>query len=198
MNTQTLIPILAAVAVLVAIGLIVWLVMLYIRSWRLKKKFGPEYNYTLEKMGDRRTAETDLKEREKRVVKLDVHPLSEHERDRYHTEWTDIQAGFVDAPAQSVEKANLLITEVMIARGFPVADFEQRAADLSVLYPNFAPIYRQANSIATKNKEGGNGSTEELRQAMVNYHSLFDQLLGTVHPVEPEKEIEQEKQTEAA
>jgi hypothetical protein len=198
MNTQILIPILAAVAVLIAIGLIVWLILLNTRSWRLKKKFGPEYSYTLEKMGDRRSAESSLQEREKRVVKLDIHPLNEHEKERYHTEWTGIQASFVDDPAQSVEKANRLITEVMIARGFPVSDFEQRAADLSVLYPNFAPLYRQANSIATRNKDSDSVSTEELRKAMVNYHSLFDQLLGTVHPTEPEKEPLQEKQREAA
>ncbi len=112
------------------------------RSLRLKRKFGPEYDYTVEKVGDRRTAEADLTGREKRVVILDIHELNDHERDRYHGEWTEIQADFVDDPAKSVKRANWLITEVMIAHGFPVADFEQRAADLSVLYPNFAPKYR--------------------------------------------------------
>ena len=197
MNTQILIPISAAVAILIAIGLIVWLVILSMRSWRLKKKFGPEYNYTLDKTGSRHSAEADLKERERRVIGLDIHLLNQHEKDRYHHEWTDIQAAFVDNPVQSVEKANRLITEVMIARGFPVADFEQRAADLSVLYPNVAPLYRQANAIAMKNRDGG-VSTEELRQAMLNYHSLFDQLVETRHQEEAKNELEQEKQLQAA
>ena len=197
MNIQTLIPILAVLAVLIAAGLIVRLTSLRMRSLRLKRKFGPEYDYTVEKVGDRRTAEADLKEREKRVVKLDIHELNDHERDRYHGEWTEIQADFVDDPAKSIERANRLITEVMIARGFPVADFEQRAADLSVLYPNFAPKYRQANEIVVKNQDGS-ASTEDLRQAMISYHSLFDQLLGTVHTVEPMQGHEKEKETEAA
>ncbi len=191
MNIQTLIPILAIVAVVIAVGLIIWIASLSFRSARLKKKYGPEYDYTLDKLGDRRTAEADLKEREKRVHQLDLHELNDHEKDRYHTEWTEIQADFVDDPAKSVDRANRLITEVMIARGFPVEDFEQRSADLSVLYPNFAPKYRQANALATKIQEG-NTSTEDLRQAMLNYHSLFDQLLGTVHTPEPAKEPQKE------
>ncbi len=194
MNIQTLIPILAAIVVVIALGLIVWIVSLSVRSLRLKKKYGPEYDYTLDKLGDRRTAETDLKDREKRVVKLDIRSLDDHEKERYHGEWTQIQASFVDDPAKSVEQANRLITEVMIARGFPVADFEQRAADLSVLYPNFAPKYRQANTIASKAQQGG-ASTEELRQAMIDYHSLFDQLLETVHTVQPAQEQEKQMET---
>jgi hypothetical protein len=193
MNIQILIPILAVIVVLIVLGLIIWIVSLRMRSWRLKKKFGPEYDYTLEKLGDRHTAEADLKDRQKRVVKLDIRALNEHEKERYHSDWIEAQAGFVDDPTKSVERANRLITEVMIARGFPVADIEQRTADLSVLYPNFAPKYREANTIAAKNKDGG-ASTEELRQAMVDYHSLFDLLSGTKHEAEPPHE--QEKQME--
>ncbi len=186
---QLTIMILAAIAIVIAVGLIVWLATMGIRSRRLKKKFGPEYDYTMDKLGDRRTTEADLQEREKRVVKLDIHPLDEHKKEQYHAEWSQIQANFVDNPAEAVGQSNRLITEVMIARGFPVADFEQRVADLSVLYPNLAPKYRQANAIASKSRDG-EVSTEELRQAMVAYHSLFDQLLEYVHSAEPVKQME--------
>ncbi len=124
--------------------------------------------------------EETLSEREKRVSKLDIRVLDENERDRYQGEWVEIQAHFVDNPSKSVDDCNRLITEVMVTRGFPVADFEQRAADLSVMYPDFVPNYRSAYAIALKNKRNET-TTEELRQAMIYYHSLFDELLGTTN-----------------
>lgn len=189
MNILTLLPYLAAavVVILVAIGLV-----FAIRSNRrqqLHHRFGPEYDYTLEKEGDAKKAEQVLRERQQRVNTLDIHPLDENAKDRYNEEWQEIQAYFVDDPKKAVEQANRLITEVMIARGFPVADFEQRAADLSVLYPQFVPNYRNAYAIAMKNQSDGS-STEELRQAMVYYHSMFGELLGPVQT--------KEKQLEAA
>lgn len=188
MKTETLILILSAAVILIAIGMIAWLAIRSVRSQRLRKKFGPEYDYTIEKVGDRRMAEETLQEREKRVMQLDIRALGENQRDRYHGEWMGIQTDFVDNPSKSVDDANRLITEVMITRGFPVADFEQRAADLSVMYPDFVPNYRNAYAIALKNKNK-EASTEELRQAMVYYHSLFEELLGTV----PNKEVEAEE-----
>jgi hypothetical protein len=155
------------------------------RSQKLRDKFGPEYDYALEKIGDQRKAEDSLKEREKRVTGLDIHPLDETNRDRYQGEWIKIQGDFVDDPSASVEEANRLITEVMIARGFPVADFEQREADLSVMVPDFVSNYRKAYAIAMKNQHNQT-STEELRQAMIYYHSLFNELLGTVETKEVE------------
>jgi len=184
-NTETLILILIALAILIVAGLVAWMAIRWTRSRKLREKFGPEYDYTMEKVGDRRTAEETLAEREKRVNKLDIRDLDSHERDRYHTEWSEIQAEFVDEPTKSVESANRLITEVMIARGFPVADFEQRAADISVLYPNLVPNYRNAYAIAVKSQNNGT-STEDLRQAMVYYRSLFEELLGTVETKEKE------------
>lgn len=177
MNTQTLILILIAVAVLVVAGLVAWMAIRWSRSRKLREKFGPEYDYTLEKVGDRRVAEETLEEREKRVNQLTIRDLDSHERDRYHTEWTEIQADFVDEPPKAVEDANRLITEVMISRGFPVADFEQRVADISVIYPDLVSNYRNAYAIAVKSQSNGT-STEDLRQAMVYYHSLFEELLG--------------------
>ncbi len=185
MNTETLIPILIAVAALIAASLLAWLAIRRWRSQKLRGKFGPEYDYTIEKVGDRRAAEETLAEREKRVSKLEIRALHDDEIERYHREWVEIQADFVDDPSKSVEDANRLITEVMIARGFPVADFEQRAADLSVMYPEFVPNYRSAYDIALTNQRNG-ASTEELRQAMVYYRSLFKELLGTVEVNEVE------------
>jgi hypothetical protein len=177
MTSNMPVIILIAVAVLVIVGLGLWYAMRQRRSQNLREKFGPEYNYTLDKIGDQRAAESTLKDREKRVVKLDIHDLDENRKQSYQEEWVEVQANFVDDPSKSVEDANRLITEVMIARGFPVADFEQRAADLSVLYPDFVSNYRSAYTIALKNQQK-TSSTEELRQAMVYYRSLFEELLG--------------------
>lgn len=185
MNTQTLIPILITAVVLIAAVVVAWSAILWGRSLKLRKKFGSEYNYTLEQTGDRRAAEAALAEREKRINKLEIHALDEEKRNRYHDEWLNIQAHFVDDPAKSVEQADRLITEVMVARGFPVADFEQRAADLSVMYPDLVSNYRSAYDIAMKNQNDG-ASTEDLRQAIVYYRSLFEELLGNVEAKEKE------------
>ncbi len=188
MNTHTLIPILIAAAGVIAAVLIILVVIRMRRRQMLRRKYGPEYEFTLEKAGNPRAVEEILVEREKRIKKLDIRELMNDEKERYFSEWTEIQAGFVDNPAKSIESANRLITEVMIARGFPVADFEQRAADLSVMYPDFVSKYRQAYAILLKSR--GNGTaTEELRQAVVQYRSLFEELLG---PVEAEKVPEKE------
>jgi hypothetical protein len=185
-NTDTLVLIFVVVVILFAAGLGIWFASRTRRSKNLREKFGPEYDLSLEKEGSKRTAEEALKEREKRVTKLDVRDLNQNERDRYHTEWLEVQAQFVDDPSKALAKANLLITEVMLARGFPVADFEQRAADVSVLYPNFVTNYRSANAIAMKNQLN-QASTEEMRQAMVSYRTLFDELLGTLDVTGQEK-----------
>ncbi len=147
------------------------------RSEKLREKFGPEYDYTVQKVGDQKAAEVTLQEREKRVTQFNIRALENAERERYQGEWNKIQADFVDFPSKSVEEANRLISEVMAARGFPVTDFEQRAEDLSVMYPKFVSNYRNAYAIALKNQNDGS-STEELRQSMVYYRSLFEELLG--------------------
>jgi len=178
-QTETLMIVLLAVAVLVVAGLVIWMVIRRQRSQKLREKFGPEYDYIMEHVGDQRTAEETLEEREKRVNKLAIRALEPNEWDHYHTEWVEIQSDFVDEPSESVEKANGLIKEVMEARGFPVADFEQRVADISVLYPDFVSNYRNAHAIALRNQHNGGVSTEEFRQAMVYYRSLFEELLET-------------------
>jgi hypothetical protein len=178
LNTETINLIFIAGVIVVIVGLALWFAMRKQHSQNLQEKFGPEYARSMQQTGDKHETEKTLGEREKRVVNLDIHDLSQNDRNRYHTEWTQIQAEFVDDPSKSLEKANQLITEVMIARGFPVADFEQRAADLSVMYADLVSNYRNANAIALKNQTN-QSSTEELRQAMVYYRSLFEELVGT-------------------
>jgi hypothetical protein len=187
-STQTILLILVAAIVIILVALAISSSVVKRRSEQLREKFGPEYDYTMQKEGDKQAAEEALKERERRVTNLDIRSLNPGERDRYQAEWKQIQADFVDTPAKSVEEANRLISEVMVARGFPVADFEQRAADLSVMYPDFVSNYRNAYAIATKNQNNG-ASTEELRQSMVYYRSMFDELLGTMNVKNNVKEV---------
>jgi hypothetical protein len=175
-DTNTIVIIIIAVVVLVAVAFVVWFILRKRRTKELRKRFGSEYDYTLDKTGDQRLAEEELAKREKRVQALEIHRLSPEERENFLGRWRVIQTDFVDKPSAAVEKADQLIKEVMPALGFPVDDFEKRAADISVIYPNVVPNYRSAHAIANKNKLGEVG-TEELRQAFVNYRSLFEELL---------------------
>jgi len=129
-------------------------------------------------MGDVKKAQTELDERQKHVKALDIRPLSASERERYLADWTAVQSKFVDDPGQAIVDADHLIIEVMQLRAYPVSDFEQRAADISVNYPALVSNYRAAREIAIKNEQH-KANTEELRQAMIYYRSLFDELLET-------------------
>ena len=126
--------------------------------------------------GSRSLAESDLRERRDRVQALDIRPLSRSDHDRYTSEWTKVQAGFVDAPAEAVSDADGLIQRVMATRGYPMEEFDRRAADISVEHPDVVENYRSAHSIAVKERQG-DADTEALRKAMVYYRSLFDELL---------------------
>jgi FtsZ-interacting cell division protein ZipA len=176
--------IIIVVAIVVVLLLISLLTSGRRRSEKLREKYGPEYDYTLQKEGDQRTAEETLVEREKRVKQFNIRTLDAAERDRYRAEWERIQVDFVDHPAKSVEEADRLVSEVMAARGFPVSDFDQQAADLSVVYPSLVSNYRSAHEIATHN-QGNGASTEELRQSVVYYRSLYEELLGKPEVKEP-------------
>jgi hypothetical protein len=178
--------IVAVVLVLVVLGVI--LGPIFARRKRSEKfhdKFGPEYDRTVQSMGDEKKAQTDLDERQKHVDTLNIRPLSNDERERYQAEWTAVQAKFVDQPGEATIEADRLIMEVMQVRDYPISDFDQRAADISVNYPTLVSNYRAAREIAIKNKEH-QASTEELRQALIYYRSLFDQLLNA-ETVDPEK-----------
>lgn len=146
------------------------------KSAHLKEQFGSEYDRTLREHGDTRHAEAVLLQREKRVEKLSIHSLSVVDRDRYAYEWANVQKRFVDDPSMAVTEAERLVTVVMTARGYPIGDFEQRAADISVNYPAVVQNYRSARAITVRHTQG-QSSTEELRQSMVYFRSLFEELL---------------------
>jgi uncharacterized protein YneF (UPF0154 family) len=184
----TLIIIIVVVGVVI-VGVILGLVFSRRnRSTQLHEKFGPEYDRTVQTMGGEKKAQTELNERQKHVGTLDIRPLSVSEHDRYLAEWTAVQSKFVDEPGQAIVDADRLIMEVMQNRGYPVSDFEQRAADISVNYPALVTNYRGAREIANKNKLG-QANTEELRQAMIYYRSLFEELLKTEQGVGTEKKV---------
>ena len=169
--------IIAVVAVLVVVGVILGLVFFpRKRSQKFQNKFGPEYDRTVQTAGNEKKAQTELNQRQKHVNEMNIRPLSVSERERYQAEWTAIQAKFVDQPGQATIEADHLIMEVMKVRAYPVSDFDQRAADVSVNYPTLVSNYRAAREIAIKNEQHS-ANTEELRQALIYYRSLFDELL---------------------
>jgi FtsZ-interacting cell division protein ZipA len=186
LNTATII-ILAIVVVLIAVAAFFYFRQR--RSANLRKQFGPEYKRAVEQYGDQRKAEAELAEREKRVRKLDIRGLTRDEQNRFSDNWKKTQAHFVDAPSPAVSEADGLVKELMLARRYPVGEFEQRAADISVDHPEVVNNYRSAHEIAERNKSG-KATTEDLRQAMVHYRSLFEELLET-EAAEPSRRTEQ-------
>jgi len=173
MDTGLLVAILIVLALLVVLALFA---SRRRRSRKLRERFGPEYDRTVAEAGDRKEAESRLQERTARRQGLDVVPLDPADRDRYVEAWRQTQARFVDEPAEATREADRLITAVMRQRGYPIDDFEQRAADVSVDHPQVVDDYRAAQAIASAN-ERSEASTEDLRQALVHYRSLFEELL---------------------
>jgi hypothetical protein len=169
--------ILLVVAVVIVIALIVVSRARAKRSEALQERFGPEYGRTVEEAGDQRAAEKQLSEREQRREKLQIRELDPGTRERYLIEWRDSQSRFVDDPSPAVRDADSLIMNVMRDRGYPVDDFEQRAEDISVDHPHVVDNYRAAHRISLADEQG-QATTEDLRQAMVHYRYLFDDLLG--------------------
>jgi hypothetical protein len=177
MDTRILIPIAVIMCILVAV--MVAFTLRRRKSDQLKQRFGPEYDRTvIQQQGDARRAEATLAEREKRVDTFHLRALSSIDREGYAMEWATVQRRFVDDPSAAVGTADRLVSRVMIERGYPMTDFEQRAADLSVGYPAVVQNYRAAHSIVMRHADG-QATTEDLRQAMVHYRSLFDELLET-------------------
>ncbi len=170
-----------AVLAVVLIVLAAWVVSRTRRRTHLKKTFGPEYDRAVEEVGDQSAAEAELAKREKRVEAYEIRELSSAERTRFAERWHEVQARFVEAPAEAVGEADGLVIEVLETRGFPVGDFDRRQADLSVRYPQVVHHYREARELARHNREG-DASTEQRRQAMQHYRVLFDRLLGHAHP----------------
>lgn len=164
------------VVVVIAVAAIAWWAGQRRRSTRLRQQFGSEYDRAVESAGDRTHAEKELEAREDRVKALDIRPLDDDERERFRERWLIVQALFVDDPQSALGDADTLIGDVMRARGYPVGDFEQRAADVSVDHPEVVDHYRTAHGIATSQR-GGAADTEQLRQAMVHFRALVSDLL---------------------
>lgn len=181
MNLQELMnPKLIVLAVAV-IALIVAIAWLYRRKRRaatagLRQRFGPEYGRAVQQHGSERKAESKLADREKRVEKLKIRDLDPAEQERFSGEWSLVQSRFVDYPKGAVTEADELVCSLMKARGYPVADFDQRAADISVDHPRVVENYRSAHATALRLGKG-EASTEDLRAAMIHYRSLFEELV---------------------
>jgi hypothetical protein len=185
---DTPVMIVLVVAILALIGVAAWLYLQKRRSDGLRKSFGPEYDRAREEHSDQRSAERALEERKERVEQLRIRALSPDERDRFVERWRSAQAQFVDDPAGATRVADALIGEIMQARGYPVGDFEQRAADISVDHPRVVEHYRAAHAIALRTDRGqaDTGDTEDLRKAFVHYRALFDDLLEVEAPASQE------------
>lgn len=176
-DSLVLIALAAGLVVALVVALVVWKRQSAQRSARLRQHFGPEYERALSQHKSRAAAERELEQREKRVEELEIRPLSAEQCARFGNSWNELQQRFVDDPRVAVSEADLLVKQVMKARGYPVGDYEQRVADLSVEHASVLNHYRAARSIA-KASERGEASTEDLRQAMVHYRALFTDLLA--------------------
>ena len=175
MQSSTIV-ILIAVAVVVILA--IWLVWQRRRTESLRHRFGPEYERAVREHGTPRKAEAALDAREKRVERLHIVSLRPAERDQFAASWKAAQARFVDDPKAAIHDADQLVADVMKERGYPMGDFEQRAADISVDHPRVVENYRKAHAIALRS-ERENVTTEDLRTAMVHYRTLFEDLLET-------------------
>ena len=188
MDSITINPIVLIIVIAIVVAAFVALI-LYVkkeRTEKLRSKFGPEYDKAIDMHGSRSHGESDLDRRAKRVATFNIHPLTADECTRYADDWRREQSLFVDDPKAAVGHADNLVQDVMKRRGYPVGDFEQNAADLSVDHPGVVENYRIAHDIAISDQRG-RANTEDLRKAMVSYHALFDDLLD--QPVHIREEI---------
>jgi hypothetical protein len=175
MSSGVVVALVVVVVLVLAAG--AWFVVQQSRRRRLQQRFGSEYDRRIEESGDRRVAERELTDREKRHAGYDLRPLSDADRTRYTQEWTVVQEQFVDRPGEAVATAEQLVVTVMRARGYPTDNFEQQAADLSVEHAHVLDNYRSGHAIRTRHEQAG-VSTEELRQALTHYREMFEALLG--------------------
>jgi hypothetical protein len=170
-----------AIVIALIVGIILGALAIYLsqqeRTRRLKQHFGPEYERTLAETGNRSRAEAMLEHRRKRVAQFQIRGLEPTERAHFQEGWRDVQARFVDNPSGALNEADHLVGEVMSREGYPMQEFEQRAADISVDHPGVIENYREAHQIALRNSQGS-ASTEELRKAMLHYRALFEELVG--------------------
>ena len=171
--------------VVIVVAFAVWRALSTRRTQGLRERFGPEYDRAKESAGGKKDAEAELAAREERREQLNIRPLPAEARQRYAEQWRNVQSQFVDAPQAAVAAADGLVSSAMSDRGYPMDDFEQRAADISVDYPHVVESYRAAHRIS-ESTASGEATTEDQRQAMQHYRSLFDELLDSRSPVEAE------------
>jgi len=180
---STLNMLLIAFGILVVVLLVVYLVLRKRKTAGLRKRFGSEYDRAVVTHGNERKAEAKLVDREKRVDKLTLRELGASERERFIADWVTVQARFVDHPKTAVTEADELVNALLEARGYPLASFEQRAADVSVTYPRVMENYRLAHGVAVRTNRV-DATTEELRNAMIQYRAIFDELVQPQRPSE--------------
>ena len=173
MSTTTIIILAVTVIVIAAVAFLVWRQQ---RTKQLRQKFGPEYAHAVSQYGSEARAQNALAEREHRMQKFHARALTHEEHDRFLERWTSVQGGFVDDPTDAIGQADNLVTELLNARGYPVGDFDKRAEDISVEHPQVVQNYRAAHAIADRQSKG-QAATEDLRQGLVHYRALFDELL---------------------
>jgi hypothetical protein len=173
-----------AIIVVALAGVVLWRNNRKKQRQELARRFGPEYDRLLREHGSAAAVDRELEARQKRVRKLSIKDLSDSERRSFDEAWRQTQERFVDTPLIAVRSAHDLVQQVMRARGYPVDDFEQRVADLSVDHPAVVEHYRAAHGLHESNKQG-QSDTEQLRMAMVHYRALFADLLGAAHDREP-------------
>jgi hypothetical protein len=173
MSTTTALILVAAIVV---VAVAAWMFFKRQRSAKLRSKFGPEYEHAVRQYGGPSKAEDALTARQKRMEKIHIHPISNTEHDRFADLWHGVQSRFVDDPSGSIREADRLVADVMVARGYPMTDFEHRAEDISVDHPRVVKNFRTAHDIALRD-ERGEANTEDLRHALVCYRELFEELL---------------------
>jgi hypothetical protein len=179
MSTELIIALVAIVLIFLGLGF--WFFARRRTTEHLRERFGPEYDNAVRTLRSQQRAEAELSKREERVRKLNIVPLPRTECDRYRANWLTIQSRFVDEPERALADAYKLVQEVMRRCGYPVTDFEQSAADISVDHSHVVENYRAATRIADRSERSA-ASTEELRQALVHYRALFDDLLQSEEP----------------
>lgn len=177
-DNTTILIVAGVVLVLLLLG---WLLMRRRRTDTLREHFGDEYQRTVETQGGRAKAEAELLEREKRAKKLEIRPLTPDENQRFTTDWQSAKALFVDSPAEAIGRSDRLLADLMKARGYPMGDFDARHANLTVDHGDVAKNYLAGHEIAERANTGA-ASTEELRQAMQHYETLFSDLVSDVKP----------------
>lgn len=180
MEDYVAIAVVAGIVVLAAI--VLWMWSARRRRAHLQERFGPEYHRAVGTTGSAAAAETALLEREKRVKRYKIRALTSEERSHFTNLWQRVQAQFVDDPATAVVEADVLVTELMTTRGYPMSDWEHRVEDLTVDHPTVVNHYRQARDISRR-QTGGSATTEDLRQALVHYRALFTDLLDDASAV---------------